>query len=98
MTSTAGTKEDPWLLRTPPGMSEYQTYRDAGADPPALVCVVGTTTLSYALDCIEDLRAILVEHGDWMELGSADEQKPRRREPWRPGPATPATRSAGGTS
>jgi hypothetical protein len=71
-----GTQEDPWILKTPPGKSEYQMYRDESADPPALVCVVGTTKLSYQLRCLEDLRAMLKEHGDWMELGSTDEQKP----------------------
>jgi hypothetical protein len=40
--------------------------------------VVGKTTLSYRLRCIEDLHAMLVAHGDWMELGSADEQKPAK--------------------
>jgi hypothetical protein len=71
-----GSKEDPWVLSTPPGTSEYLMYRDESADPPALVCVVGKTTLSYELRCIEDLRAMLVAHGDWIALGSADEQKP----------------------
>jgi hypothetical protein len=66
------------MLRTPPGTSEYRLYRDEDADPPALVCVVGTTTLSYRLRCIEDLHTMLVLHGDWMELGSADEQKPAK--------------------
>jgi hypothetical protein len=51
-------------------------YRDESADPPALVCVVGKTTLSYQLRCIEDLHAMLIAHGDWMPLGGADEQKP----------------------
>ena len=71
-----GTKDDPWVLRTPPGQSEYLAYRDATADPPALVCVVGKTTLGYQLRCIEDLHTMLTEHGDWLALGSADEQKP----------------------
>jgi hypothetical protein len=44
-TTGAGTREDPWVLRTPPGTSNYQMYRDESADPPALVCVVGKTTL-----------------------------------------------------
>jgi hypothetical protein len=70
-----GTKESPWELRTPSGNAEYKMYRDETADPPALVCVVGTTTLRYQLRCIEDLHAMLEARGDWMELGSADEQK-----------------------
>jgi hypothetical protein len=72
----AGTREDPWILHTPPGSSEYKMYRDEAADPPALVCVVGKTTLSYELRCIEDLHAVLLAHGDWLALGGADEQKP----------------------
>ena len=64
------------MLRTPPGTSEYQMYRDESADPPALVCVVGKTTLAYQLRAIEDLHAMLLANGDWVALGSADEQKP----------------------
>ena len=71
-----GTKERPWVLRTPPGTSEYQMYRDESADTPALVCVVGTTRLAYHLRAIEDLHAMLKAHGDWLLLGAADEQKP----------------------
>ena len=74
--SGAGTKENPWMLKTSSGTSEYNMYRDEQADPPALVCVVGKTELRYHLRCIEDLHAMLKEHGDWMPLGSADEQKP----------------------
>lgn len=33
----AGTKDNPWTLKTPPGTSEYQMYRDEAASPPALV-------------------------------------------------------------
>jgi hypothetical protein len=51
-------------------------YKDEEADPPALVCVVGKTTLSYRLRALDDLHALLKAHGDWMLLGSADEQKP----------------------
>ena len=70
-----GTKENPWLLKTPPGTSDYMMYRDETADPPALVCIVGKTELRYHLRSIEDLHAMLKEHGDWMPVGSADEQK-----------------------
>lgn len=72
MTETLGTKESPWQLKTPSGSSEYQMYRDADA----LICQVGTTQLRYQWRCIEDLHAMLKAHGDWMPLGSADEQKP----------------------
>ena len=72
----AGTAEDPWVLTTPPGKSEYRAYRDESADPPAVVCIVGTTELRYHLSCIDDLHAMLAAHADWMLLGNADEQKP----------------------
>jgi hypothetical protein len=75
-TEGSGTREDPWILKTPSGSSEYQMYRDEDADPPAIVCVVGKTVLGYQLRAIDDLQAMLKEHGDWMLLGSADEQKP----------------------
>ena len=73
--SGQGTKADPWVLKTPPGKSEYKIYRDEASDPPALVCVVGSTVLSYQLRCLEDLHAMLKKHGDWLLLGSTDEAK-----------------------
>jgi hypothetical protein len=76
MATGAGTKDDPWVLRTPPGTSEYTMYRDEAADPPALVCQVGSTRLGYQLRAIDDLHAMLKAHGDWMPLGAADENKP----------------------
>ncbi len=51
-------------------------YRDEEADPPVLVCTVGKTVLLYDLRIIDDMHAMLKEHGDWMPLGNADEQKP----------------------
>lgn len=78
MATGSGTKEDPWVLKTPPGTSEFTMHRDETRTPPALVCRVGTTELSYDLRCIDDLHAMLKAHGDWMELGAADEQKPAR--------------------
>lgn len=71
-----GTKNSPWALKTPPGTSDFEAYRDEEADPPALVVQVGKTQLRYHLRAIEDLHSMLVKHGDWMLLGSADEQKP----------------------
>lgn len=70
-----GSADDPWGLWTPPGTSEYVMYQEPDADPPALVCKVGSTTLRYQLRAVEDLHAMLVAHGDWMDLGAADEQK-----------------------
>jgi hypothetical protein len=72
----SGTREDPWQLTTPSGTSSYQMYRDESLDPPALVCTVGTTQLRYQLRCLDDLHHMLKERGDWVALGSADEQKP----------------------
>ena len=71
-----GTREDPWVLTTPPGSSEFTAFRDEASDPPALVAQVGKTEVRYHLRCVGDLHAMLKEHGDWIALGSADEQKP----------------------
>ena len=71
----SGTREDPWVLKTPSGSSEYTMYRDEGSDPPSIVCQVGGTQLRYQLRAIEDLHTMLKARGDWMPLGSADEQK-----------------------
>ena len=70
-----GTKADPWNLKTPPQTSDYQMYVDEREGKQVLVCTVGSTTLLYDYRCIDDLHAMLMAHGDWMELGSADEQK-----------------------
>ena len=74
--SGSGTKDDPWQLTTAPGTSAYTMYRDDQADPPQLVCQVGTTKLSYDARAVDDLHAMLVAAGDWVPLGAADEQKP----------------------
>lgn len=71
----SGTPNDPWVLSTPPGSSQFEAYRDPNADPPALVVQVGGTELRYHLSCIDELHAMLVKHGDWMPLGNKDEQK-----------------------
>jgi hypothetical protein len=71
-----GTAASPWTLSTPPGTSDFEAWRDEAADPPALVVQVGKTQLRYHLRCLDDLHAMLKKHGDWMLLGSADEQKP----------------------
>ncbi|MEO5921438.1 MAG: DUF6855 family protein [Pseudolysinimonas sp.] len=73
--TAAGTKDDPWQLTTAPGSSEYTMYRDEAADPPAIVCQVGSTTLKYQASAIDDLHAWLKEAGDWVDLGAADESK-----------------------
>ncbi len=65
----------------------------AAADPPALVVQVGKTQLRYQLRCIEDATAFLKAAGDWVALGSADEQKPAAPgtlEAWARDPKNPA--------
>ncbi len=74
VTYGTGTKEDPWILKTPSLSSEYQAWRDE--EKNALVVQVGSTQLSYQLRCIEDLQAMLKKNGDWIVLGNADEGKP----------------------
>ena len=76
MGTGSGTKDDPWVLQTPSLTSTFQMYRDESADPPVLVCTVGSTVLHYDLRVIDDMHAMLAAHGDWMPLGNADEQKP----------------------
>ncbi len=78
MAKSKGTKEDTWKLKTPPGTSDYQMYKDVKDGKDVIVCTVGTTTLLYDARCIDDLHKMLKKHGDWMELGGADEQKPAK--------------------
>ena len=76
MATGSGTKDDPWQLTTPPGTSSYTIHRDDAADPPQLVCQVGSTRLLYDARAIDELHAWLREQGDWVSLGAADEGKP----------------------
>ena len=90
--SGTGTKEDPWLLQTPPLSSDFTMHRDHRDGRDILVCTVGKTILHYDARCLEDLHAMLKAHGDWMELGSADEQKeakPGTVEAWGRSPGNP---------
>jgi hypothetical protein len=87
-----GTRQRPWQLKTPSGQSDFQAYRDEALDPPALVVLVGKTELRYDLRCLTDLHAVLKSRGDWMTLGSADEQKPAAEgtvEAWARSPKNP---------
>ena len=74
----SGTKDDPWRLKTPPLTSDYTLHRDVKDGQEILVCTVGKSVLHYNARCIDDLHAMLKERGDWVELGSADEQKPAK--------------------
>jgi hypothetical protein len=92
MTKAKGTKEDPWQLLTPPGTAAFTMHKDVKDGKEILVCTVGKTILHYDFRCINDLQAMLKKHGDWMELGSADEQKPAREgtvEAWGRSPQNP---------
>jgi hypothetical protein len=76
VTYGTGTSDDPWILKTPSLTSEYKAWRDESLAPPALVVQVGTTKLSYRLECLDHLTAMLKDRGDWVALGNADEGKP----------------------
>ena len=78
MGNEIGTKENPWTLKTPPLSSDYTMYKDIKENKEVLVCTVGKTVLYYDYRCLADLHAMLKKHGDWIELGSADEQKPAK--------------------
>jgi hypothetical protein len=78
MATGSGTAADPWVLTTAPGSATYTMHRDDDADPPLLVCQVGSTKLTYLARSIDDLHAWLVSQGDWVALGAADEQKPAK--------------------
>jgi len=75
MTEENGTKENPWKLKTPPLSSEFTMHKDTRDGKDILVCTVGSTVLFYDYRCLNDLYTMLKELGDWMDLGSADEQK-----------------------
>jgi hypothetical protein len=96
VTNGTGTKEDPWQLKTPPGTSEYTMYRNDSLDPPLIICQVDSTKLTYLARAIYNLHAMLKGHGDWMDLGAADEQKPVTPGTVEPGPAPRTTRWAAG--
>lgn len=68
-------KDNPYALKTPPGTADFQMYFDQKDGQEVIYCVVGSTTLLYNARCIEDAVAMLKAHGDWMDLGGADEQK-----------------------
>jgi hypothetical protein len=71
-----GVKESPLALKTPPLSSDYTMHVDDKEGKEILVCTVGKTILHYDIRCLEDLHAMLKQHGDWIELGSKDEKQP----------------------
>jgi hypothetical protein len=73
-----GTKEHPTELKTPPLTAEFTMHGDVKDGKEVLVCTVGKTVLLYDYRCLDDLHEMLKQHGGWMELGSADEQKPAK--------------------
>ena len=78
MKNKIGTKGKAMVLKTPPLTSEYTMHVEEKDGKDILVCTVGKTILQYNINCINDLHNMLKRHGDWMELGSADEQKPAK--------------------
>ena len=92
MPKGTGTAASPWELKTPPGTSEFTMHKDVKDGKDILVCTVGKTILHYDARCLKDLHTMLKKHGDWMELGSADEQKPAKEgtvEAWGRSPDNP---------
>jgi hypothetical protein len=78
MATEQGTKENPWKLKTPSLTSDFTMHKEVKDNKEVLVCTVGKTVLYYDTRCLTDLHSMLKQHGDWMELGSADEQKPAK--------------------
>jgi hypothetical protein len=73
-----GSKASPRALRTPPGTADYTMHAETIGGREVIVCTVGKTVLHYDARCLDDLHAMLKAHGDWMDLGAADEQKPAK--------------------
>lgn len=71
-----GTKDDPWVLKTPSQTSEFQVWQDSTGAPPRLIVQVGATQLYYHLQGLQDCVEMLKSRGDWVALGNADEGKP----------------------
>jgi hypothetical protein len=72
------TKDNPLSLKTAPGTAEFTMHTDDKDGRTILACTVGKTVLHYDARCLRDLHAMLKKHGDWMDLGGADEQKPAK--------------------
>jgi hypothetical protein len=92
MSGGSGTQDDPWQLKTPPNTSDYTIHKSEKDGTAILVCTVGKTVLHYDAGCIDDLHSFLKAQGDWVELGSADEQKAPKDdtvEAWGRSPSNP---------
>jgi hypothetical protein len=92
MATFNATRDKPLLLKTPPGTAEYTMHMDQKDGRDILVCTVGKTVLHYDARCLDDLQAMLVAAGDWVDLGGADEQKdakPGTVEAWGRSPDNP---------
>ena len=86
------TPTDPWQLKTPPGTSDYTMHVHDKDGQQILESTVGKTVLHYDARCVADLNAMLQTHGNWVELGGADEQKPAKEgtiEAWERPPVNP---------
>ena len=53
-------------------------HKEVKDNKEVLVCTVVKTVLYYDYRCLADLHEMLKKSGDWIELGSADEQKPAK--------------------
>lgn len=72
------TKDKPRTLKTPPRTAEYTMHVEEKDGKEVLVCTVGKAVLLQDLRGIDDLYVMLKKHGDRMDLGGADEQKPAK--------------------
>ena len=71
----AGTREDPWILVTPVGTSEFDVWRDEELRPPGALGARGVDDVELSAPVHRGPPRDAVERGDWMLLGNADEQK-----------------------
>lgn len=51
-------EDNPWVLKTSPGTSEYTMHVDSRDGLQVLVCAVGNTVLLCDARCIDDLYAM----------------------------------------
>ena len=92
-----GTPDSPWQLKTPSGQSEYRPGATRRSTRPRWWCRSARPSCATTCACIDDLQAMLTAHGDWMPLGSADEQKPAAEGTVEAWARAETTRSAAGT-